>query len=472
MTFGMTLKQMLVISGVKSAGLAEALGYDSSYISRWINDIKLPSQKNNDIFDKIAAFVTGNSSDAAKRELASIFADGDMENLRPLLAESLSIAYNNSVPGSSMSGMNTNAVIVPGTGNQDDTELYVEAIFQSAIERKGQDVNCLSTTPLSRYSNRNRIFWSRIMNHPRLRGNVSVTMHQLVNEKDAFRDPERCCAALCTYAEHVDKVRYEFYWTEKNLGGDCVVVEDRFLSMNMKNPLNEKEDKLICMDREALSGYRSVYSRELAQMDKLLRRVPSERLIGNHFLYDYVMDGGLLYFLNTMHPIYLSESLADSLFKKYVYPPDDNEFQLHYNNLCANVSKKVIVYRSAVLDYIYGGSLHLFGRMLEIDKADRTAHLEELLDNMSQGKCELAIVNDNNPLLCREDMKLSVYLSRSMGFAVPLHGKPRDYFFQLGSYKSVELFRGFFDRFYALDPEYVLCGSEAEKFIRRGLELI
>lgn len=48
MTFGQTLKQLLTLSGIKSAHLADALGYDTSYISRWVNDIKLPSLKNNE----------------------------------------------------------------------------------------------------------------------------------------------------------------------------------------------------------------------------------------------------------------------------------------------------------------------------------------------------------------------------------------------------------------------------------------
>ena len=40
---------------MKSAHLADALGYDTSYISRWVNDIKLPSLKNNDdLFLKIS----------------------------------------------------------------------------------------------------------------------------------------------------------------------------------------------------------------------------------------------------------------------------------------------------------------------------------------------------------------------------------------------------------------------------------
>ena len=51
---------------MKSAHLADALGYDTSYISRWVNDIKLPSLKNNDdLFLKISRTIVGGSDEAA-----------------------------------------------------------------------------------------------------------------------------------------------------------------------------------------------------------------------------------------------------------------------------------------------------------------------------------------------------------------------------------------------------------------------
>lgn len=43
MTFGQTLKQVLAISGLRASYLANDLGYDDSYISRWLSGQKLPS---------------------------------------------------------------------------------------------------------------------------------------------------------------------------------------------------------------------------------------------------------------------------------------------------------------------------------------------------------------------------------------------------------------------------------------------
>ncbi len=70
MTFGESLQSLLATSGLKSRHLAMTLGYDVSYISRWPNDIKLPSIRTNDrLFQDIAAFFVANSDPDARAEM-------------------------------------------------------------------------------------------------------------------------------------------------------------------------------------------------------------------------------------------------------------------------------------------------------------------------------------------------------------------------------------------------------------------
>ena len=59
MTFGRTLQELTRLCGVKRCNLADALGYDPSYISRWINGVKHPSLRSNDALPaQIAAYLT------------------------------------------------------------------------------------------------------------------------------------------------------------------------------------------------------------------------------------------------------------------------------------------------------------------------------------------------------------------------------------------------------------------------------
>ena len=63
MTFGRTLQELTRLCGVKRCNLADALGYDPSYISRWINGVKHPSLRSNDALPvQIAAYLTANAA--------------------------------------------------------------------------------------------------------------------------------------------------------------------------------------------------------------------------------------------------------------------------------------------------------------------------------------------------------------------------------------------------------------------------
>ena len=67
MTFGRTLQELTRLCGVKRCNLADALGYDPSYISRWINGVKHPSLRSNDALPVQIAAEKPASSAASQR---------------------------------------------------------------------------------------------------------------------------------------------------------------------------------------------------------------------------------------------------------------------------------------------------------------------------------------------------------------------------------------------------------------------
>ena len=74
MQFGALLKMILTLNDIKMYNLADALGYDKSYISKWINQAKLPPSKDIDrLADQIAGFVTRECGADRKRMTAQEF---------------------------------------------------------------------------------------------------------------------------------------------------------------------------------------------------------------------------------------------------------------------------------------------------------------------------------------------------------------------------------------------------------------
>lgn len=56
-TYGKILKQLLSFTETKAAVLANDLDYNLSYISKWCNDVKLPSHKNITVINERASFL-------------------------------------------------------------------------------------------------------------------------------------------------------------------------------------------------------------------------------------------------------------------------------------------------------------------------------------------------------------------------------------------------------------------------------
>ena len=72
--FGKLIEKLIYFSGQKNYSLATELGYDVSYISKWINSTMLPSAKNIKNIIKITSnFIVDSSSDSSLDDMINYF---------------------------------------------------------------------------------------------------------------------------------------------------------------------------------------------------------------------------------------------------------------------------------------------------------------------------------------------------------------------------------------------------------------
>jgi len=75
-TFGKILRAQVENAGIKESELANALGYDPTYISKWMNGSKLPSVRNVErIIEQIADFLSEESAGDTARERLRVYAE-------------------------------------------------------------------------------------------------------------------------------------------------------------------------------------------------------------------------------------------------------------------------------------------------------------------------------------------------------------------------------------------------------------
>ena len=97
-TFGKLLEKLLHLSNQKKSSLAKALGYDVSYISKWITGKNLPTQKNiSDVCKITSEFIVDSLNMSHMQELKNYFEiDKDVESnavLAQYLERSLKESY-------------------------------------------------------------------------------------------------------------------------------------------------------------------------------------------------------------------------------------------------------------------------------------------------------------------------------------------------------------------------------------------
>ena len=81
-TFGKLLEKLLYLSNQKKSSLAKVLGYDVSYISKWISGKNVPTQKSiSDVCKITSKFIVDSLNMSHMQELKEYFEiDENLEN--------------------------------------------------------------------------------------------------------------------------------------------------------------------------------------------------------------------------------------------------------------------------------------------------------------------------------------------------------------------------------------------------------
>ena len=478
MTFGQTLKQILSVCGIRLTHFANALGYDSSYVSRWISDSSLPSLKNNSsLFGKIAAAIVSCCDDTELEKLVNEYCPHDPDRLSEALEALLANSYKfYGKVDQDISSLERNAVYIPGDNGEYGHSIFRRAFRLAAETSENGIVECICGTPLSKNGNVSAGFFTTVLKKEASKKPFKIHVRHLIDMKDFKSNTDTCCAAICTFVKYSPDVFYTFYEYDNACDikpyKSYMLINSTLLHITAQNPFTESDDCVISFDT-GINGreYKRLRTRTefMTKLLKKCRKDDSEDI--SQFLYNYVMNGGTRYFLDYMQPVYMSRGLLEEIRLSFFPEEQADSFIFRYSSVCANVQKEVIIYSSALLNYIYSGSILLLGSYITLPVEERIEHLEQLKENISSGKCDLYILSDTNPLLNREDTRVSFFLSQKSGFMTSSYEDLYPIMI-FRSTRAVARFNEFFSHFTELDPKYISHGNSSLEFITRGIDIL
>lgn len=463
MDFGDLLRFLLSLNDIKMYNLADALGYDKSYISKWINHAKLPPSKEIDrLADGIAVFVTEACGEDRKRltaqELGFSKKDGNppedgmfIEKLSACLKEAYwKSRYQN---GKTVQSFEPSHMEVPvGSPRHGRRMEQVESI--------------LATQPVSRsggFQNALEDFSGMDLSSTKLKLWAIIDLERFSNHVDLYW--KHICRLL-SMDEKADVELVEIS-PRDDLPDRLMIAKDRYVVQTLQLPFSEQTVSVRVEDPAVVEMYYNDGRRFLQRQQLVFESSNSNE---NLYYYKYASaHEENRYLLSSMFPVYMGQELFGELLEKYgrtklSYP---REYLKEFSG-----QKSVVIFESALLRYMKTGKISAFDAYESetLTKEERRRHLQGILDELEDGRrFEMKILSDKNPLLNYEDISVSFFMNDNSAYCSDIHKKKDGVRYFMSSECRKHL-GAFLDHIHALSQEYLTDRKKTIDYIYHGMK--
>ena len=398
--FSNSIKILLSICNLKMSHFATYIGYDFSYVSKWINESRLPSLKNNDqLLDKISEFFIESVQEESIIKIENYIKNeiNLTGNIKTDLTNYLKTCYEqqNNIKKNKPEIYNSyidlsNSFNVIDQIKTNSTELW----FQ-----KSNEIEIISTINMLDYYNNfdliHLIKWY-------ISKGKKIHLIQKINFNIIKNNPLILCKFLCELLEFSSYLSFSII--ESNNYDDGILMIDRkILLLQLKNNHFKnsiwsltKETSLInqCLNIIESKNIIHIFNNESMRSDEIIK---------------YFAEPNSKYILTSMQPLYMEIEKITNMGKNM------NE---ELNNLVYEIgvktSKQVVIFKSAIIDYFTNHQIELYGQDIHLDQDECATHLHYVAQKFKQLKdSNLFILNDINPIFNNIFNQISFYMNEN-----------------------------------------------------------
>jgi hypothetical protein len=471
MTFGKVLQELTMLCGVKHCNLADELGYDPSYISRWINGVKLPALRNNDaLFTQIATYLTKNADSDIRSRIAGQFnLDCDdmtdesfSQALSSMLAATHAQEHKKRTPTTEKTGKE-NAIISPVK----DVALFPESIFtvlQQMPPAKRLDMIC--TTPIHIQFKNNDSFFGRVTDI--LPAGMGLRVIQFIDMDDFGSRTDISCRSFCYLMGLGGKIRYEFYGARLDRTSYVYLIRDGLLIQYIREPFSKEVYLLESGDRNTISRYCSSVDAYIRDRLPFAKPINVRQLVEKQYFIDFLIQPHCRCLLGQMQPFFFPETLK----KKFIamHPGLEGEMQLFFNG--SSFFESVLIYQLALVNYIYTGRLMVLGTLIVVPPEERLQHLKNMAAQLKSASGKVYILSTQNNICNYNDLSVSLFTNQHTAFALNMHSDQNQLVYTISSTAMVKQLNAWLNHMQKLPPEQCLTGQEAADYITRCMHLL
>ena len=382
-SFGLRLEQLLLESNVKNATIAQALNYDISYISKWITGTAVPSRKN---IGKIAAavsrLVVEQSTPETCRTLMERFGAKDEDTLRNALEDALQDAYYETAGELNESRYVNNAVlrVAPG-GRFPLLEDYAAELEGASEPRIAVAADLFALEHAAKLALAG-IEESRFRLKER---RDDLHLDYVIDLDSLDRDSVYDVILLIHMMTCFSLADFRLYCSSRAAERTVIAAKDAFAGVTLLGQNRQALCTTVTRDRRVVSElYDQVKS--LAEPDNLVfQPVDMTGLLLHHEYFHNLLSRNKRWLVGHMTEHFLSPELSARLLAQHfsgVEAEEAGRACLLAGSAVQSGLVRVLLYDSALVDFVLTGELDFFNRRVVLTPEQRRqeiAWLRELI---------------------------------------------------------------------------------------------
>ena len=364
MEFSALLQKLIRISNVKPQVLADRMGYDVSYISKWQSGAKLPSSRNaEELFGKMAHFFAVNTEAAQQKEIKEVLGlEYDGAGLEKALEKCLLQSLLKQKEQKEEHRKVQERISYDSLWQDQETVAgAVGGMIYELCSRAERDVDIIVTCPFQEYVTKENDFFKKLEALEK-RG-ITVRIHQFIDMEKFKNQTDAYCRCIAMYLNAIHSVRYDFYeLPHEHADIPVLVIKNGLLVTEIQEPFTREKYTTVIRSLPLVNAYYEAAYACLISRKPLVEEYSVHKMYQEKYIFDYMMQNEYRYLLRSMHIIHLPDDMLWELCRKYTGDQESALLQYNMNRNSFQAPVTAVVYKSTLMDYIFDGKINIFGK--------------------------------------------------------------------------------------------------------------
>lgn len=388
-TYGYILKQFVDFTKVKFSALAQAIGYDVTYISKWYNGARLPASKKVDIINQnmagyLADVLIQNGQSTEFVSVFGFYGVHSREELSFQIYDCLSKAYRFSIkkhPAPSAVKIDESRVVL----GRAECKLFLQDILKKELETMTDIPHFLITGEFCDLADMK--FWNYLesvgLKASQCHIDVNMSLHKLQINPDAYCDSlYHCLNSLINY-------NFTIYEKKSDANSNMIVLKGKFVVHYIMDTEGFID---MCTFLTHTQQVQTVYEKCAAmfsEQPQLL--IPKETLGMQEFGFRdiFFTSNRFFHFLTNGIEYLLPDEVYDSIYEgaaQGLYFPATTywveRMKLMLKNVMDNSAITFLIPTNTLVRYLETGYIMVTEIHYKLTPAERRSHIDQVLKAM------------------------------------------------------------------------------------------